>query len=67
MSSYSAEDLAAIEKAIKSGVTKVKFRDREVEYRSLAELKQIRDDMLKDLGRVPKTQRVFASFKKGTS
>jgi len=41
--SFSEADLDAINKAIASGTTRVKYQDKEVEYRSLADLERIRD------------------------
>jgi len=43
-------DLTAIEAAINSGATKVKYQDREVTYNSLAELYKIRDSLKQELG-----------------
>ncbi|MFZ9921955.1 MAG: phage head-tail joining protein [Candidatus Nanopelagicaceae bacterium] len=43
-------DLTAIEAAINSGATKVKYQDREVTYNSLAELYKIRDNLKQELG-----------------
>lgn len=37
-------DIDALEKAIVSGVKKVKFSDRETEFRDLKEMKQILND-----------------------
>lgn len=39
---FTEADLAAITKAIASGTTRVKYQDKEVEYRSLSELERIR-------------------------
>lgn len=38
---WTQSELAEIEKAYKSGVKKVKFKDRETEFRDLDEMKQI--------------------------
>lgn len=63
---YTADDLTAIEDAIKSGTLKVKYSDKEVTYRSLSELLMIRDLIRKDLGIVGgKPVRVKAEFNKG--
>jgi hypothetical protein len=43
-------DLDAINKAIYSGTTKVKYQDREVTYNSLEALYQIRDSIKQELG-----------------
>lgn len=40
---WTATDLEEIEKAIKTGTLRVKYSDREVQYRSLDEMLKIRD------------------------
>jgi hypothetical protein len=50
MSNFTSADLAAIEKAIASGATRVKYSDKEVEYRSMKEMMQARDLIRKELG-----------------
>jgi hypothetical protein len=50
--SWSQEDLDALESAMKSGSARVKYQDREVEYRSLNEMLALRDLMRKALGLV---------------
>lgn len=47
---YSLADLDAIERAIASGARRVKFEDREVEYRSTTELERARDTIRRALG-----------------
>lgn len=42
---FSEEELTAIEKAIASGSLRVKYQDKEVEYRSLAEMNAIRNQI----------------------
>lgn len=42
---YSQDDIDALQMAIASGAKKVKFSDRETEYRDLAEMKQILNEM----------------------
>jgi hypothetical protein len=44
------DQLKAIEKAYYSGATKVKYADREVNYRTLAEMQTIIDNLQKKLG-----------------
>jgi copper homeostasis protein CutC len=51
---YTQEQLDEIEKLIASGVTKVKTADgKEVEYGSVEKLKQIRDDIKRELAGGP--------------
>lgn len=49
---WTTDDLTAIETAIKSGTLRVKYADREVQYRSLGELVRIRDMIRDDLGQL---------------
>jgi len=63
---WSSEDLAALEDAIKQGVRRVKYSDREVEYRSLPEMLQLRDMMKRELGQTKRGPlRYVAEFNKG--
>ena len=50
MADFTAADLTAINTAIKSGTLSVAYRDRNVTYRSLSEMRQIRDMIKEDLG-----------------
>ena len=66
--SYTTEDLAAIETAIKSGTLRVKYADREVEYRSLDDLFRIRTAIRSDLGLIGDNggrQRTYPEYGKG--
>lgn len=47
---YTLSDLEAIERAIATGARRVKFEDREVEYRSTTELERTRDSIRRALG-----------------
>jgi hypothetical protein len=42
---YTQDDIDALKAAIASGAKKVKFSDRETEYRDLSEMRQILNDM----------------------
>lgn len=68
MSDFTTDDLTAINLAIKSGTLRVRFADRDVTYRSLEEMKEIRDLIRADLGLVGpdggRTHR-YGSFSKG--
>jgi hypothetical protein len=48
--SFTQDQLTALESAIADGALKVKYSDKEVEYRSLGEMLKIRDIMRNDLG-----------------
>lgn len=47
---YTTADLTAVQEAIKSGALTVKHRDRQVTYRSLAELEKIEGKIKAELG-----------------
>jgi hypothetical protein len=46
---WTQDQLTAIEQAIASGTTRVKYKDREVQYASLEELMRVRQMMLDEL------------------
>lgn len=46
---FTQENLTALENAIVEGVKKVKYSDKEVEYRSLDEMMRLRNLMKKEL------------------
>lgn len=65
---WTQNDLIVLEKAIASGATRVKYSDKEVEYRSLSEMMTIRDNIRTELGLNGTNKnpgRHFASFDKG--
>lgn len=47
---FSSTDLQALEEAIATGALEVQYTDKRVKYRSLAEMKQIRSMMKRELG-----------------
>jgi hypothetical protein len=47
---FTQSQLIALEAAIAQGTTRVKYQDREVEYRSLAEMIQLLNMMKQELG-----------------
>lgn len=63
---YTQTQLDELEAAIASGSLIVKFGDKQVQYRSLDEMKKIRDDIRKALGQTNKSGRVYTNFAKGT-
>jgi hypothetical protein len=66
MSSWTTADIAILEKSIAQGALRVKYADKEVEYRSLADMLRLLDVMRKDLGVTSKNSgRKFANFSKG--
>lgn len=69
---YTHAMLEALEKAIADGVESVKYSDKEVKYRSLAEMKEIARDMRNVLcgteqegGATRRFFKVFATSSKG--
>lgn len=65
---FTTDELAAVEKAIATGATRVKYADKEVEYRSLSELYNLREQIKDELGLNGTLQnkgRRYASFDKG--
>jgi len=62
---WTLEDLKNLEEAIAKGILKVKYRDREITYRSLKEMFQIREEMKKCLGLKARGGRLFAKHNKG--
>jgi hypothetical protein len=64
---YTTDQYQQLTAAIGQGALKVKYADKEVEYRSLAEMLRIKSLMEKDLGinNNASGRRVYATFKKG--
>lgn len=52
--SWTVKDLEELEKAIVKGVTRVKYTDKEIVYRSLDDMFALRDKVRKSLGCKPK-------------
>lgn len=66
MSAWTLDDVATLEKAIAQGALRVKYADKEIEYRSLSEMLRLLDVMRKDLGISSKNSgRKYADFSKG--
>lgn len=59
------EKLDALESALYEGALKIKYADKEIEYRSTKEMKQLVSDLKKQLSLVPKKKRVYAEFGSG--
>lgn len=65
---YTIEQLDALEAAIAQGALQVKYSDKEVTYRSLSEMQQIRRQIRAALGLTSSASgRRFAEFDKGLS
>jgi hypothetical protein len=66
MATYTTEQYNTLCEAIAQGALKVKYADKEVEYRSLNEMLRIRDLMAEELGlKKSGSGRLFANFNKG--
>ena len=57
--------LAAIEDAIASGATRVTYDGKSVDYRSLAEMRSIRDALKRQLGLAVPSRRSVARYSSG--
>lgn len=66
MAIWTQADLDAIETAIAQGVKRVEYNDREVEYRSIKEMKEIRELIKRSLGQHKRGGRILCEAKKGT-
>ena len=65
-SSFTQAQLDALEEALSQGVRVVRYSDKTVEYKSTAEMLQIRDIMRDALGVTSgRTKRIYSEFDKG--
>lgn len=64
---YTLEQYNALCSAISQGALSIEYADKKVQYRSLAEMYQIKRDIEKemDVTKLSKPARRFASFSKG--
>jgi hypothetical protein len=62
---WTLEQLTALEDAIAQGTLIVRYADKQVQYRSLTEMLQLRDMMRQELGLSQPTKRLFAKHSKG--
>lgn len=63
---YTAEQLAALTEAIAQGALRVRYSDKEVQYRSLSEMLQLQGIMEASVNPIPKKPtRLYAQFNKG--
>ena len=66
-STWTLEDLAAIEAAIASGALEVEYNDRRVKFRSIKDLREARQMIMECLGLVKRGARILCKSSKGTS
>ena len=63
---WKQEDLDKLEAAMAEGALRVKYKDKEVEYRSLRDMERLRDQMKREInGSSKRTIRVTANCDKG--
>ncbi len=55
---YSASQVLALEKAIAAGATTVSYGDKRVEYRSLADMRQILAEMRNEVAGLPRIRQI---------
>lgn len=61
---FTLENLEALNEAIATGTRRVRYSDKEVEYRTLREMLDLRDLMRRELGLIPPTVRIHPNHKK---
>lgn len=66
LNSWTNKDLEALDFAIATGARKVKYTDKEIEYRSLDEMIRSRNLIAKALGISSGSKRLSADYSKGT-
>lgn len=65
---WTLTDLERLERAIRTGARKVKYEDKEVEYRSQADMQRLRREMQEELGITSGeagSRRRYGKFSKG--
>lgn len=65
MAVYTQQQYQALCAAIAQGVQSVQYGDKNITYRSLAEMKQVKADMEKELGVKSPTRKRYISHSKG--
>jgi hypothetical protein len=63
---YTQQQLDTLTDAIAQGALEVWYGDKKVVYRSLKDMRSIKDEMKAELGLSKNNKRRFASFTKGT-
>jgi hypothetical protein len=65
MAGFSQAQLDSLETAIAQGTKMVRYGDKHIEYRDMAEMLRLRDMMKRELGQTAKDQKIFPTFSKG--
>lgn len=63
--SYTQKQLDALEDSISKGVLRVKYDDKEIWYRTMKEMFQLREHLRKCLGKSAKGGRILVQTSKG--
>lgn len=59
---WTQAELDALEFAYKSGVTRVKYKDRETEYRSLQEMRSLIDEARREINGTRRRPHTYTSY-----
>jgi hypothetical protein len=62
---WTQEDIDKLESAMAEGALRVKYKDKEIEYRSLREMQKLLEQMKQEVSGKAKTVRVTAIHDKG--
>lgn len=65
MPGFTQAQLDSLEAAIAQGATVVRYGDKHVEYRTVADMLRLRNLMKRELGQVSKEEKIFPVFSKG--
>jgi len=65
LSDWTESDIAKMKKAIATGAQSVSYKDRTVTYRSLSEMKQVLNDMIREVRGTSRKRRVNPQFDSG--
>lgn len=62
---WTQQELESLEKAYKSGIKRVQFKDRATEYRDLNELRQVLEEARRELNNTQRKPHFFTAYKRG--
>ena len=65
LSDWTEADITKLKKAIATGAQSVNYKDRSVTYRSLSEMKQTLNDMIKEVRGTSRKRRVNPQYDSG--
>lgn len=64
MATFTTAELTALTEAIATGTRRVRYADKEVEYRTLREMIDLRDMMRRELGLIKVNMRIYPNHSK---